>query len=88
MQLRHWLGLMVVALAFACGPLGVHVKPDSPAPQELEAAACQEPGVEIDVQALLSSEPGEEIIPLNTRGYNYVRPGTGRPAVPSRASPH
>ncbi len=87
MQLRHWLGSMVVALAFTCGPLGVRVKPDLPAPQESEAAVCRDPGAEIDFQALRSSEPREEIVPLNTRGYNYVRPGTGRPALPSRAIP-
>ena len=78
---------MLVALAFACGPLGVNVEPEPPVRYESEAAVCMDPGPHPGFQALRSPAPGEEIISLNTRGYNYVRPGTGRPPAPARSSP-
>ncbi len=77
---------MLVALALACGPLGVNVEPDPSVPYE-SAAVCMDPGPEVGYQTVGSPVPREEIIPLNTRGYNYVRPGTGRPSDPIRSSP-
>jgi hypothetical protein len=86
------VGYVLVALALACGPLGVRmqttVSSDSLC-EESEADLC-------DAASQGTPEPGtpaaglaarEDFIPLNTRGYNYSRPGSYRPPVPSTAVP-
>ena len=83
------LGWTLVVLAFACGPLGVQLEPSASPPE----ATCEEPEVQVcgapdpvplDVNGsiALPASPSD-FIPLNTRGYNYLRPGEYRPLIPS-----
>jgi hypothetical protein len=83
------VGYVLVALALACGPMGVRMQSN----QASSEALCD--GSEIDlceaasyVTAEPHTPPGgvaarEDVIPLNTRGYNYSRPGSYRPPIPS-----
>ena len=90
------LGLLLVVLALACGPHGVRLSetdselpaaqngPDAPLVCEIPSAPQTRP---LNLGALFGASPSE-VVPLNTRGYNYRPEGVYSPRPPpSPAAP-
>jgi hypothetical protein len=87
------VGYVLVALAMACGPMGVQMQATQTGPGAVcagsEAAVCEasSEGNPEPSTAVSSAAAREDFIPLNTRGYNYSRPDTFRPEIPSTVTP-
>lgn len=87
------LGWTLVVLAFACGPLGVQLEPSASLSEascgEPTASVCEAPdGAPVEANGSIALPAGRgDFIPLNTRGYNYARPGEYRPRIPSATDP-
>ena len=87
------VGYVLVALAVACGPMGVRMQTTQAGSEAVcdgsEADVCEAApaGTPEATTAAGNVAAREDFIPLNTRGYNYSRPGTFRPEIPATVAP-
>ena len=87
------VGYVLVAVALACGPIGVRMQTTQAGSDSVcegsEADLC-EPASEARPELSTPARgvaAREDFIPLNTRGYNYSRPSSFRPQAPSTPAP-
>ena len=88
---------VVTSLLFGVGGIALRVPGDArasgdttpavaPAPDaHPQNAVCQAPeATQLTLDLSRVADPGGDVVPLNTRGYNYRRGPVGQPPMPER----